>query len=327
MKALIFYLILLFVIIPYGKKVIDELWKGKKTIWAKEGRVIVGWDDIFSQLQGFLSFDNFFSMKKLSGIALGFFLLVLLFSWLKQVDTGYRWVKLRFQKAFTRVYQPWLHWKIPFVDSIVLMNVKVQKFESIAKSASKDLQWVQTDIALNYNLMPDKVVELYSSIGNEDIIQYRIISPAIQESVKAATALFTAEELISKRSEVNKTIDENLKGKLTQVGIEVVALNIVDFQFSDAFNRAIEDKVRAEQEALTEKNKLEKIKFEAQQKVESAKGRAESVLIEAKAEAEANETIAASLTPTLVKYKGLEKRDGILPKVTSDAGLLLQWEF
>lgn len=115
--------------------------------------------------------------------------------------------------------------------------------------------------------------------------------------------------------------------KLDELGINVVAVNIVDFKFSQAFDLAIEEKVKAEQEAFTEQNRLEKIKFQAQQKVETAKGEAESVLLKAKAEAEANIIIAESLTDSLVKYKGIEQRDGVLPTVTSDAGLLLQGEF
>ena len=87
--------------------------------------------------------------------------------------------------------------------------------------------------------------------------------------------------------------------------MKVVAVNIVNFQFSEAFDIAIEAKVRAEQEALTEENKLEQIKFQAQQRVETARGEAESILLRANAEAEANGIIASSLTEQLVKYEGI----------------------
>ena len=127
-------------------------------------------------------------------------------------------------------------------------------------------------MALNFNLNPTRVVSLYQDIGkNEEIIQFKIISPAIQESVKAATAKFTAEELISKRSDVNAEIFSILTEKLDPLGVLVVAVNIVNFEFSESFDKAIEEKVKAEQEAFTEQNRLEKIKFEAQQKVETAR--------------------------------------------------------
>lgn len=207
------------------------------------------------------------------------------------------------------------------------MSIQVQKLETVSSSASKDLQSVQTDMALNYNLKPGNVVWLYQNVWDEQIIESRIISPAIQESVKAATAQFTAEELISKRPEVNRTMFELLVSKLDDLGIDVVAVNIVDFKFSEAFDTAIEAKVRAEQEALTERNKLEQIKFQAQQKIETAKWEAESILVKAQAEAEANQVLAESLTEQLVRYKGLDERDGALPRVTSEAWILLQWDF
>lgn len=168
---------------------------------------------------------------------------------------------------------------------------------------------------------------MFQNIGDEAIIAAKIIDPAIQESVKAATALFTAEQLISKRAEVNLAITDGLKKKLDTLGINVVVVNIVNFEFSQAFDVAIEEKVKAEQEAFTEQNRLEKVKFQAQQKVEQARGEAESTLLKAKAEAEANTILSLSLTEQLVKYKGLEKWDGVLPNVTSEAGVILQGEF
>lgn len=107
----------------------------------------------------------------------------------------------------------------------------------------------------------------------------------------------------------------------------MVAVNIINFQFSAAFDTAIEEKVKAEQEAFTEQNRLEKVKFQAQQKVEQARGEAESTLLKAEAEAEANTIISQSLTEQLVRYKGLEKWNGTLPTVTSEAGVILQGEF
>ena len=157
------------------------------------------------------------------------------------------------------------------VQQIIPMSIQVQKLETVSSSASKDLQSVQTDIAFNYNLKPGNVVSMYQNIGDEAVIATKIIRPAIQESVKAATAQFTAEELISKRPEVNTVMTDLLIKKLDAQGINVVAVNIVNFQFSQAFDLAIEAKVKAEQEALTEQNKLEQIKFQAQQKVETAK--------------------------------------------------------
>lgn len=258
---------------------------------------------------------------------IGIIVLLIVTSWFKVVSPGERWVKITLGKVSQVELNEGLHWKIPLIQTIKPISIQVQKIERIATSASKDLQTVQTDVALNYNLKPWNVVTMYQNIGDEAIIAAKIIEPAIQESVKASTALFTAEELISKRSEVNLAITEWLEKKLDTLWINVVVVNIVNFQFSQAFDVAIEEKVKAEQEAFTEQNRLEKVKFQAQQKVEQARGEAESTLLKAKAEAEANTILSQSLTEQLVKYKWLEKWNGTLPKVTSEAGVILQGEF
>ena len=253
--------------------------------------------------------------------------MIIIFSGFKVVSPGDRGVKVTLWSVSPQELTEWLHFKLPLIQTIKPISIQVQKIERSATSASKDLQTVETTVALNYNLKPWNVVTLYQNIWDEAIIAAKIIEPAIQEAVKASTALFTAEQLISKRAEVNLAITEWLKNKLDALGINVVVVNIVNFQFSAAFDTAIEEKVKAEQEAFTEKNRLEKVKFQAQQKVEQARGDAESTLLKAQAEAEANTIISQSLTEQLVRYKGLEKRNWTLPKVTSEAWVILQGEF
>jgi regulator of protease activity HflC (stomatin/prohibitin superfamily) len=164
-----------------------------------------------------------------------------------------------------------------------MMNVQTQKAEVQADSASKDLQAVRTTIAVNYNLDPAAVRTLYQTVGDNETITFKIIGPSIQEAVKATTAKFTAEELITERSAVAVDIKANLTNKLGKLGISVSDINIVEFRFSPEFDAAIESKVRAEQDALAQKNLLEKVKYEAQQKIETAKAEAESIRIQAEA--------------------------------------------
>ncbi len=163
------------------------------------------------------------------------------------------------------------------------MNVQTQKAEVTADSASKDLQVVTTVIAVNYNLEPAAVRSLYQTIGKDDVIAFKIIAPSIQEAVKSTTAKFTAEELITERTAVAVDIKANLTNKLGKLGILVTDINIVEFRFSPEFDAAIESKVRAEQDALAQKNLLEKVKYEAQQTIETARAQAESIKIQAEA--------------------------------------------
>ncbi len=143
------------------------------------------------------------------------------------------------------------------------------------------MQTVNATIALNYSVRPDSTAKLYQEVG----VDYKvtIIDPAIQESLKAATAKFTAEELITHREEVKEQVQTTLSERLAQNGILVEQFSIVDFKFSESFETAIEAKVTAEQNALASKNKLEQVKYEAQQKIETAKADAEAIKIQAQA--------------------------------------------
>jgi len=190
-----------------------------------------------------------------------------------------------------------------------MMNVQTQKAEVTADSASKDLQVVTTVIAVNYNLEPAAVRSLYQTIGKDDVIAFKIIAPSIQEAVKSTTAKFTAEELITERTAVAVDIKANLTNKLGKLGILVTDINIVEFRFSPEFDAAIESKVRAEQDALAQKNLLEKVKYEAQQTIETARAQAESIKIQA-------EAVTSQWGADYVKLKWIEKWNGALPTTT-----------
>jgi regulator of protease activity HflC (stomatin/prohibitin superfamily) len=190
------------------------------------------------------------------------------------------------------------------MDRIEIMDVKIQKEEVIATAASKDLQTVESKVALNYHIDPMRVANIYQEIGiNYNI---RLIDPALQESVKSTTAKYTAEELITRREEVRDAIRAHLVEKLQPRGILIDDFNIVDFQFSASFDQAIELKVTAEQSALAAKNKLEQIKFEAEQQIAEARGKAEALRIE---------SAALQSSPQILELRALEKWDGKLPSV------------
>lgn len=220
------------------------------------------------------------------------------------VGAGERGVLLRWGAVTEKVIGEGLYVRVPVMDRVVVMDVKIQKEEVVATAASKDLQTVNSKVALNYHIDPERVADIYQDIG----IDYRIrlIDPALQESVKSTTAKYTAEELITKREEVRDAIKAHLVEKLTPRGILIDDFNIVDFQFSAAFDQAIELKVTAEQSALAAKNKLEQIKFEAEQKIAEARGKAEALRIEA---------AALASNPQILQLRALEKWDGKMPAV------------
>lgn len=224
------------------------------------------------------------------------------------VGAGERGILLRFSAVTGKIYDEGLYFKFPMIESVVIIDTRIQKEQTEATAASKDLQTVNTATALNYHLDPSKVNEIFQQVGTG--FRERLIDPAIQEAVKAATAKFTAEELITKREMVRSEMFKYLKEKLAIHGIIVDDVNIVNFDFSASFNKAIEEKVTAEQEALAAKNMLERIKFEAQQKIAEAEGKAKAMEIEAK---------ALNSNPQILELRALEKWNGVLPQVTGGA--------
>lgn len=186
------------------------------------------------------------------------------------VDPGQRAFTVTFGQIGDQVFDNGFHFKPPFISSVVKMDVQTQKIEVDATAASKDLQTVATKVAVNWSIQPNAVRDIYKNIGDEDSLSIRILQPAIQESIKGATAQFSAEELVTKRAQVSDVITKNLVDRLSKDGIAVSDINIINFDFSQSFDAAIEAKVKAEQEALTAKNQLARIEYEGKQKATSA---------------------------------------------------------
>ncbi|MFZ3073080.1 MAG: prohibitin family protein [Thermodesulfobacteriota bacterium] len=245
------------------------------------------------------------------------FLLLVLQPWVI-VGPGQRGVLVRLGAVQKGVFSEGLHFKIPLVDSVVKVNVQVQKNEARAEAASKDLQIISTVMATNYYLVPEAVDEVYQKIGVA--FEDKVIQPAVQEVIKAVTAKYTAEELIAKRGEVKGAIRAELTERLAVFNIKVIEVSVADFNFSKTFNDAIEAKQVAEQQVAKSRNELERIKVEAQQKITQAKAEAESLRLQRQ-----------EITESLLKLreienqkKAIEKWDGKLPSVTGGAMPFIQ---
>lgn len=246
--------------------------------------------------------------KIASHLAIVLVVIVLFFGSIGSVGAGQRGVLLDAGAVDGKVLSPGLYFKIPFYQSVVKLDVQKQKEEANASAASKDLQTVSSEVALNYSIQHEAVSKLYQDVGVD--FKSRLIDPAIQESVKASTAKFTAEELITKREEVKEEIKSTLTTRLATNGIVVEDFSIINFDFSKNFNEAIEAKVSAEQNALAAKNKLAQVEYEAQQAIEEAKGKAEALRVE---------SAAINSNPSIIQLRAIEKWDGHLPSTTGGA--------
>lgn len=252
---------------------------------------------------------------KYAVMGFGALLLVLILNPFVVIGAGERGVVMNFGAVQKEILGEGLHLRVPIMQKVVIMNVQVQKGEGQGDAASKDLQQVTTNVAINYHLDPLKVAHVYQTIGNFAAVGDRMILPAVSESVKAATAQYTAEELISKRQEVREKIRNLLLNRLANYGVIVDDFSIVNFAFSKEFSNAIESKTTAEQLKLKAERDLERIRIESEQK-----------MTQARAEAEALRVQKENVTENLIKLRqiemqqrAIEKWDGKLPQVTGGA--------
>ena len=238
------------------------------------------------------------------------FLLIILFGCFSTIKTGEIGIKVRFGKIISSTTNEGIVFKLPF-EEMKKINVKVQKYENEEpfSTSTKDLQIVNNImVSINYQIDGTKAIDLYKTVGTN--YQTTVLEPAIQETIKAVISKYTAEELVTKRSEISLDINTTLDDRISSYGINSVAVSINNFDFSDSYNQAIEQKAVAEQEVETSKNQLEKAKIDAEKKK-----------VEAQGEAEANALLQQSLTDQIIAQQFIEKWNGQLPTTMTDSAI------
>ncbi|MCB9495916.1 MAG: prohibitin family protein [Fibrobacteria bacterium] len=252
------------------------------------------------------------SLPKLIGLA---FAAVVGFSFLRgavyTVDSGERGIVLTWG-AITSIVDDGLHLKVPFMQVVRIVDVRTRKAHAPAQAASSDMQRVQTEVALNYHLDPEKLHEIYTKTGL--VVEGSLIDPRIQEVVKAVVAKYQADKLLMQREQVKAEIESLLKTSLVPYHVIVEAVQITNFKFSEQYDAAIEAKQTAEQNAQKAKNDLERIKVEAEQKIATAQAEAEAIRIQ-------SEAIKAQGGAGYVQLKAIEKWNGQLPTYTGSGPL------
>jgi prohibitin 1 len=228
------------------------------------------------------------------------------------VNAGDRGVVMRFGKVQDSVLDEGIHPILPIVTTVENLTVRVQKSDITAQASSRDLQDVQTDVAVNWHIDPVNVNRIYQRIGDEEEILNGIIAPAVNEVVKAATAKKTAEEIITKRTELKQEIDLQLQDRLKTYDVLVDDVSLVDVSFSSEFAKAIEAKQIAEQQAKQADFEALKAEKEATAAVNRAKGQAEAQRLQRQ-----------TLTSELLQQQAIEKWDGKFPTVMGGESLPL----
>ena len=230
------------------------------------------------------------------------------------VEAGHTGVVVTLGAVNEGVLQEGMHLKAPFVQDVVKIDNRIRKLEVTTEAFSKDLQSVDTVLAINYRVDTSKSYSIYKNIGAD--YENVLVVPAVNEELKAITATYTAEESVTNRALISEGLIVGLNEKLNDIGLYVTDVNIIDFDFSDAFINAIEEKQVAQQQLL-------KAETEKQTKITNAQADAEAVKIKANAEAEANETISKSLTNQVIENKKIEKWNGELPRVQGGSGTIV----
>jgi len=229
------------------------------------------------------------------------------------VQAGHRGVVLFLGAVENRVLPEGVHMIIPFAEQVIQMEVRTQKFQAEAAAASNDLQEVQTIIAVNYRIDPQEANRVFQLLG----INYtdRVISPTIQEAVKASIAKFNAEELVTKRATAKDVIAQAIRNTLTSNNILVENVFITDFQFSSSFASQIEQKVVTFQKFLTEQNNLKTVRVIANQNVVKAEAAARANVAKADGEAQAIKIITSQLrsSPEYLQWQAINRWNGQLP--------------
>ncbi|MBQ2275386.1 MAG: prohibitin family protein [Lachnospiraceae bacterium] len=226
------------------------------------------------------------------------------------VPSGHTGVVVRLGAVQDTLLEEGVHFKIPFITKIVVQDNRTQIAEIEGSAASKDLQTVSNKIAVNFKVNKEASGTLYKNVG----LDYKttIVIPAIQEAVKSATAQYTAEELITKRTSVSQSMKDELTAKVQAYGISIENLNIVNFDFTKEFNEAIESKQTAQQLALKAQEDLKRIKIEAEQAIVKAEGEAKALAAKSK-----------TVNDNILQLEFINKWDGKMPYVVGGDGTLI----
>ena len=249
------------------------------------------------------------------------------------VPAGHTGVVLTLGRVSDIVLQEGMHFKIPFAQQVILINNRIVKLEVETQAFSKDLQTVSAKLAVNYRIDKGMSQTIYRNVGNA--YESVLVVPAIHEVLKAVVAEYTASTLVADRSTVSVELDNNMKQKLADSGIVVEDFNIIDWDFSDEYIAAIEQKQVAEQNLIktrteqeqavviaeaTAKQKVIAAQAAAEAAVIEAEAKAKQIAVEAEAQAEANRKLSESLNENLINYETVNKWDGKLPSVQTGSG-------
>lgn len=258
---------------------------------------------------------------KLGGIAFGALFALLFLTPFTTIGTGQRGVVTHFGKVQGEILDEGFHLRMPILTSIKKISVRVQKSDLKTQASSKDLQLVTSEVAINWHVNPSEVANLYQNVGDEDDVVTKVLTPLVSEVFKSTTATKTAEEIITKRSELAEESEKGLRAGLAKYGLILDNVSIVDLDFTAEFAKAVEHKQIAEQQAKQAEYVAMQATANAKAEVNKAKGDAEATLTRARAQAESQKLLRLTVTPEILQQQAIEKWNGEFPQVMGSGTL------
>lgn len=247
------------------------------------------------------------------------------------VDAWNRWVVFsKFGWVKQDSLWEWIHFRIPLIESVVMMDVRTQKIlftdnpnkypdvqfsRARLESASSDLQDVYVDAIVTFSLEKNKVAGIYQNVWLD--YSSKKVTPRVIDSIKTHTAKFKVAEILTNREKIKSNVEAELKDIFLADGIILEWISLTNFDFNPEFKKSIEEKQIAEQRKEKESYELDRIAIQAQQKVKQAEAEAEAKVTQAEWEKKAkilqwewiesfNKLIKQELTKDVLDYKKLE---------------------
>ncbi len=220
------------------------------------------------------------------------------------VDTGYRGIKIRLGEVVGEPLPEGLHFYNPFTADIREYNVRQEKMELQTEIFTQDTQRVLVDFAVVYYADPKFVHNMYQEYGPESMLEEKIVKPVVLGSIKDSVGQVIADKLVSQREVVTRAALKEVQENLMARHVIVTDLQFTNLNFDDAYEKAVEEKVVAIQDAQKAKNVTVTIQEQARQTVMTAQAEAEAMKIKSQALAQ---------NKGLVDFEAVRKWNGQLP--------------
>lgn len=242
------------------------------------------------------------------------------------IDERERGIVLR-NGALVDVSEPGLDWKLPFITTVREISLETFKtqFKDLA-AYSRDQQPADFDVSVNWRIDPSKIEEVYRTYRDAEGLQSRLVIPRVNDATKSVFGTYNASTVIQDRGRFGTEVQMMVKQALEGTTVIVESVQVENIDFSDAYEKSVEQRMlaevevqrikqNAERERVTAEITVTRAKAEADSKLALAKAEADAIKLRGSAEADAIKARGAALrdNPSLIELVQAERWDGKLP--------------